>query len=249
MEVALLSGIANRIQSLASMMAAAEAARRPLSVCWPYQKGVCSVKAADIFDINRFPSWVTIKDTCPSGWEAWKQYNKNKEEPIPSGPFQWQLRGSAQPYKKNSKVVFEQMRKLPYSNKLKKTIETLFKGKHVIGVHIRRGDKPYLEKTAPLEAYIKALKKAPRELSFFVCSDDAAAVEAIRAEFGNDRVLTIAKALDRDTPQGGKDAALDFLGLSMTLGIIGSLNTSFSWAASIVGSIPMYRISVPTPNT
>lgn len=221
------------------MMLAAKEFNIPLKLYWPYQKDICSAKAEDVFDLDRFPAGITLSDRAPTGWKTWKKCK--------TGSFQnsyekyCRLKGSVQPYKENSKDFFEIIRSLPYKSSVLQEIKAAFRSKKVVGVHIRRGDKKNMEKKAPLKIYIEILKTMPESFSFFVCSDDKDAVGELKKEFGK-RVLTFAKTFDRSSRGGGKDAVRDLLGLSRTSGIIGSTNSSFSRIAAEIGGLTWYKV-------
>jgi hypothetical protein len=63
--------------------------------------------------------------------------------------------------------------------------------------------------------------------------------------FGEERVITLAKTLDRFTEQGGIDAFLDFLALSQCQEIWGSVYSSFSRLAAEYGGCPLTLIGTP----
>lgn len=133
------------------------------------------------------------------------------------------------------------IRSLPYKRAVLDEIRRTFRGRQVVGVHIRRGDKKDMEKKAPLEDYIEVLTHLPKSFDFFVCSDDKGAIDRLKQEFG-ERVITFTKTFDRSSRSGGKDAVRDLLGLSETIGLVGSTNSSFSRVAADIGGLPWYKV-------
>jgi hypothetical protein len=245
MEVVIHSGMCNRIVSLASMMVAARDFSIPLKVYWPYRETICSVRAADLFDLDRFPKGVVVTDElAPDDSEFWPIYGHEEDNTLkqPRGQLKLNIRVASQPYKKNSKDVHEMIRSLPYKKTVLSAVQKALGKRQIVGVHIRRGDKKGMEEKAPIEAYMALLKTMPDSISFLVCSDEKASVARLKKVFGK-RVLAFAKVFDRSSRAGGKDAVRDLLGLSQTNGIIGSPDSSFSRIAAIIGNLPLYKIS------
>ncbi len=104
----------------------------------------------------------------------------------------------------------------------------------LIGVHIRRGDNDAAIQVSPVEAFIERMRlevDQDPEVSFFLATDDPATERRVKECFPG-KVLTRAKVLARDRPEGVRDALVDLLVLSRCRLILGSYWSSFSDTAS-----------------
>ncbi len=143
------------------------------------------------------------------------------------------------------------LRRLKLREDIRKKIVQHDKGCE-LGVHLRTQDfkRPdidfpdfarnfHLSKmSAFVEKIRQEIKKNPK-LKIFLSSNDPAAEEQIKNEFG-ERVFTYPKqARERDTDEAIQDALIDMYLLSRTSKIIGTNASSFSEIAAALGGIPL----------
>lgn len=115
-----------------------------------------------------------------------------------------------------------------------------------IGVHIRRSDNRRAEQHSPTELFIARMRQeAERDdaVRFFLATDDVDVESRILQEFGDVVRVRPGRILSRSEPQGIRDAAVDLFCLSRCSKVLGSYWSSFSWAASAIGGIPLSIIS------
>ncbi|MFC1771785.1 hypothetical protein ACFL3A_00370 [Pseudomonadota bacterium] len=107
--------------------------------------------------------------------------------------------------------------------------------KHVVGVHIRRGDHKKATKYSPTTLFIKhmemELTRQP-ESRFFLATDSPEVEAHMVGAFGN-RIITHPKcSRDRNNPDAIKDALIDLYCLASCKKILGSFWSSFTNTAS-----------------
>ncbi len=114
-------------------------------------------------------------------------------------------------------------------------------GDYCIGVHIRRTDNLPSKDTSGTEQFIEAMRKEiekNRDVTFYLATDDTKEEERLRSCFP-DRILSHQnKILDRNSPEGIKDALIDLFCLSRTNKILGSFYSSFTDIAADMNKIP-----------
>ncbi|MCK5699506.1 MAG: hypothetical protein KAI29_00070 [Cyclobacteriaceae bacterium] len=117
--------------------------------------------------------------------------------------------------------------------------------KTTIGVHIRRSDHEDSIKFSPIEGFVKKMKLKINQTgaSFFLTTDSYNDKKTIQKRFG-ERIIIHDSKLDRNTPDGSKDAVIDMFCLSNTREIIGSYNSTFSQVAAEIGRIENHLIYV-----
>lgn len=115
---------------------------------------------------------------------------------------------------------------------------------HVYGVQVRRVDNGWTINASPTEAFhaemdrIVSLDPAAR---FFVATDSPQEEALLRRRYV-DRIITHPKILDRNQPQGAKDAVVDLFTLARTLRLLGSCSSSFTDAAAELGGMETTRV-------
>jgi hypothetical protein len=122
------------------------------------------------------------------------------------------------------------------------------RGGPIIGIHIRRTDNAISKAKSPTELFIHVMRQALAahpSIKFFVASDDDAERVILRNTFGPEKILTLARRLDRTSIEGGLEAFLDFLALSQCQEIWGSVHSSFCELAAQYGGIAYVQIGVP----
>ena len=108
-------------------------------------------------------------------------------------------------------------------------------GSRYIGFHIRRGDNVRSIRMSPTSLFTDKMEELLKqgEERFFLSTDSESEEERIRQRFG-ERIITAGnKVLDRNRPQGIKDALVDLLCLSRSAEIYGSYWSSFSETAAL----------------
>lgn len=122
-------------------------------------------------------------------------------------------------------------------------------GRHVIGVHIRRGDNVWANQFVPTELFPAMISRTICRLNadpyLLVCSDNPQAEACIASAFP-DRVLTFPKrkpALSRNSSiTAVEDALAEMYLLSKTELIIRTPSSTFSQCASWLGSVPTLEV-------
>lgn len=118
---------------------------------------------------------------------------------------------------------------------------------HAIGLHIRRGDHGPSRTYSPTHLFTQRLEtefSADANLRAFLATDDPETQDTLRAAFGDRIVIFPKTALDRRDPRAIQDATVDLFCLAATRRILGSTGSSFSRMASMLGQIPIERISL-----
>ena len=106
-----------------------------------------------------------------------------------------------------------------------------------IGIHIRRKD---WRSQKAMEYYFKNMDKLSKKnkgSSFFVCSDDAESLQAMRERYGNVHYYP-TRSLHRGSPEAIEDALIELLLLSKTIFLLGTPGSSFSSMAQVIGGMP-----------
>lgn len=110
-----------------------------------------------------------------------------------------------------------------------------------VALHIRRTDNANSIASSPLSLFIDAIDAEiarDANVRFFLATDD----DSTKAELSRlypDRIYTNPATARRDTPEGVVDALAELLLLSRMKRIYGSFFSTFSDAASRLGSIPL----------
>lgn len=239
------AGFGNRLRALVSGMCAAQDAERYLQVRWCQEVGICRGDLLTFFTPTSFPKFVMIENVVPG--------TASIDEIPCNSPADWdhafqQCNSTISPVSIASHAHFHQtdperwtnhLRTLQPNPRLKAQILNLFQNSTtVVGVHVRRTDNHMSIKNSPTAAFIDAMDAYPQTTMFFVASDDDRERIAMQARFPG-RILTAARFLERTTTNGGVDAFLDFLGLSMCSEILGSHYSSFNEMAAAYGGIQL----------
>lgn len=253
-------GLCNRMRSLDSAMAIAQAAGVELVVEWYKDPNLMSEKFENIFempsDINKI---ITKNYMGPLGKlqkTIQKRLNKIKykncfyekdlvlfldgggdlSELAKSGSLC--IASCAHFYK--DPPFFQKFR--PVAAITKKVNEIMSDSNNVIGIHIRRDDHIEAIKRSPLELFEKAMNEEisnHSDVKFFIATDSVETEDQLKNLYG-DRILTHPKSsLDRDDVAAIKDAMIDLYCLSETSKIIGSYGSSFSDVASQIKGIEL----------
>lgn len=109
-----------------------------------------------------------------------------------------------------------------------------------LGVHIRRTDHADAIAYSPtwtFDGMMAAARASGQATSFFVATDDASE-EAYLAARHPIRVYQ-KRSRNRRELEAIQDAVVDLYCLSRTVGIIGSCGSTFSFVASLIGSVPL----------
>jgi hypothetical protein len=93
----------------------------------------------------------------------------------------------------------------------------------------------------PMEDFLKAMRDAPDDATFFVCSDRPGCLDALRDEFGDRMVTTDPKVLGRHDGSDSLGALAEWYCLSQCDRILTSLFSSFGREAAYVRGIPCVR--------
>lgn len=125
-------------------------------------------------------------------------------------------------------------------------VTSVFSGKKMIGIHVRRTDNIISIKNSPLELFIKEMDKelASNENTFFyVASDSLEEKNRLIARY-KERIITSFEQPQRDTCKGIVDALVELHALSKTEKIYGSSYSTFSNLAAQLGDIQLKVLSL-----
>lgn len=121
-----------------------------------------------------------------------------------------------------------------------KTITDRF-GQQCIGVHIRRTDNIPAKDSSTTRHFIDSMENEIQnnnQVLFFLATDDKEEEATIRSHFPNRILSNVNRVLDRNSPDGIKDAMIDLFCLSHTEKILGSYYSSFTDIAADIRHIP-----------
>jgi hypothetical protein len=108
-------------------------------------------------------------------------------------------------------------------------------------VHIRRTDNQWRDHS-PTGEFVRLMEeeigKGPDRL-FFVATDGSEEEERLKRLFPGRIISHRKRTLDRNSPEGVKDAVVDLYCLARCGKVIGSHRSSFSEAAAQIGQCPL----------
>lgn len=126
-----------------------------------------------------------------------------------------------------------------------KAIETINNlGGNVVGIHIRRTDNSQSILHSPDSLFFEEIDKRIAEdpkICFYLATDDESVKQSFKNKYG-ERLTTSSRPATRSSKEGIFDAAVEMCILSRTKEIIGSHYSSFSEAASLIGSTPLIQV-------
>lgn len=136
-------------------------------------------------------------------------------------------------FKKDAFVLNEVMKK-----RLSSEISRF--GDNTVGVHIRRTDNIDSIRQSPLDLFEAEMAEGiSKGLKYYVCSDDPSVKDALVRKFGQENIILPSGALERNSLEGIRQAAVELFALSKTRYILGSYYSSFSEMASYLGGIEL----------
>lgn len=115
-------------------------------------------------------------------------------------------------------------------------------GNDVMGVHIRRTDNAEAIAASPTEAFVARMRKEPETTHFYVATDDEGVKAELHREFPG-RITTLPRQADRGSLQGMQDALIEMYTLARCRCILGSVHSSYSQTAAIIGRTPLEVIT------
>ena len=121
-----------------------------------------------------------------------------------------------------------------------------FEDKHVIGMHIRRGDHTTPTLGSPLSLFISKIEEEVTldpKTYFYVASDSFSEKKKLKDLFG-ERIITRFDEVRRDNESGIVDALVELYTLAHTSKIYGSLASSYSSLAAELYSIKLEILSL-----
>lgn len=113
------------------------------------------------------------------------------------------------------------------------------------GIHIRRTDHPDSVHGSPLQGFfneINAIMKQDSSAAFYLSTDAEDVVQELKKIFA-DKIITGVTVRSRESKEGIVAALTDLYCLSQCRKILGSLKSTFSERAAIIGRIPLQIIS------
>jgi hypothetical protein len=247
-----LAGLCNRMRSLDSAMALADATGHELHVIWDLNREL-NCRLEDLFELpaaikslrqprsgrfGRRCRWLYYTATC--------QIHLGQKRIV-----RWVQEGrdfrSLRDYRTVSMATWEEFfpRAKPFRAfrpiaALQQTVERYCSEGNVIGVHIRRTDNRASIDKSPTTCFLELMQRevdADRSVKFFVATDSPEEESRLKQRFGG-RIITHAKAtLDRDDPRGIQDAVVDLYSLANCRKLIGSHWSSFTDVAAQIRGI------------
>lgn len=134
-------------------------------------------------------------------------------------------------------------------DEIRKRIEeetSVFSGKKMIGIHVRRTDNVISIKNSPLELFIKEMdKEIEKDINtcFYIASDSLDEKRRLINRY-KERIITSMEQPQRNTQKGIVDALIELCCLSKTEKIYGSAYSTFSVLAAQLGSIELKVLSL-----
>lgn len=125
-------------------------------------------------------------------------------------------------------------------------VTSVFSGKKMIGIHVRRTDNIISIKNSPLELFIKEMDKelvSDENTFFYVASDSLEEKNRLIARY-KERIITSVEQPQRDTYKGIVDALVELHALSKTEKIYGSSYSTFSNLAAQLGDMELKVLSL-----
>ncbi len=258
-------GLANRLRGIASAKILADFTGRRLLVNWDPSETECNVTWEDLF-VDRFERYPLPFSSFGKGanlyddtgsynfyWEVPQLLAQNRSDVVAMRTFRdFRPKGMTEEDFRRAKSQF--YKSLVPVGAVQSAVsnmqERYFKDNDVIGVHIRRTDYySYMGKNmssiAPTRLFIKTMKRIQKtnpRTRFFLATDDKDEEQAIKSHLQDAVIVYEKEAVSRSTPEGMRDALVDWLLLSKTFGIIGSHRSSFNEEAAIVNMIRVERI-------
>ena len=250
LNVQLRHGLANRLITLASCLAASSSLGKEFKFIWNVNE-FCGCAFDDLFDCNvalqAKDCFVDYNDDatftplflspCKSQFfDAFRFHHFRKgglnDWAIHNTPF---LTGKVDP----SALLFN--RALCYLQPSQDVL-SLLRPLHPdsVGVHIRRGDSPW-QRNSPVESFQHVMDQylnSNPKVHFFLATDSSDVRASMISRYGN-RLHSLPSLNSRSCKSGLQSALADLLSLSMTSCILGTYNSSFSWLASAWGLIDL----------
>lgn len=121
-----------------------------------------------------------------------------------------------------------------------RTVLDSYKGKHIIGVHIRRTDNEASIQHSPTKLFAEKMRECldnDSDAVFYLATDDKEVEKEMSAEFPTVTHRCFSDEKIRESEGGIKDAYVDMLCLSRCEKIYGSYGSTFSKMAAVIGGI------------
>lgn len=119
-------------------------------------------------------------------------------------------------------------------------------GDSYVGLHIRRTDSTLSINHSPDSLFIAEIERILKEdpsTTFYLATDSEPTKLKFQNLFGPDKIIFNQHPASRSTLAGIKDAAAELYLLAGSNRIIGTCYSSYSEAASVIGDIPLIKLS------
>ncbi|MBO4965975.1 MAG: hypothetical protein J6C81_06895 [Muribaculaceae bacterium] len=120
-------------------------------------------------------------------------------------------------------------------------------GKDYVGLHIRRTDNVMSIKHSPDSLFLSEIEKILQAVpgtKFYLATDSEETKEKFKQTFGDETIICSPRPASRKSLAGIKDAVEELFTLANASQIIGSFYSSFSEAASLLGSTPLRQLTI-----
>lgn len=137
--------------------------------------------------------------------------------------------------------VYRQFKPIPAIQHQIDTVANRF-NKDTVGIHIRRTDNKMAIKHSPIDFFYQKMDSLidfKAKTNFFVSTDDLKVEHEIIQRYGERIIIQPDKITDRNTLKGMQQAVTDMYLLSRTQRIIGSFQSTFSIVSAKIGCIPL----------
>lgn len=116
-----------------------------------------------------------------------------------------------------------------------KTIMEPYKGKKIVGIHIRRTDHTISIENSPLEKFIEFMDQQEEGTYFYLATDEESTRQKLESRYNVIPRITYSNQATRRSSDGMKDAYVEMLCLSMCDRIFGSYGSTFSMISAYMG--------------
>lgn len=242
--VELNHGLANRLVTLVSCMAASEAMGKEAQFIWSLNRN-CGCRFHDLFensitlvdhkriidfndDTTFRPAFLTSRKTLFYSSYRMRTFEKR-------GSLDWDIHNIPFISGIVDQAAIDFSRRLNMLQPRQEVCDLVPSfSRSAVGVHVRRTDLPWKSRS-PLEAFEKrmgALIAEKPDTQFFLASDSVWVKSYFRDKYG-DAVCCSSEPSSRSSAAGLRHALADIIALSQCRIVLGTFNSSFSWLASM----------------
>lgn len=272
-----IGGLANRFYAIASAIGFCAAHMMDLKIIWFKDKGLGAafhsvlklsegIKHVEVVDAG-WKEWVYDRPRKKNLWLPWigqriafggRIYEKAINEGFSLDDLEKVVEKNQSVYLIHFTLFYDKPDLLKtlqpvdaIQRKVEERIRTLSLDKHMIGLHIRRGDHMRSKLNSPLSLFVDKIKEEIEKdptVRFYVASDDQEEKRTLMAMFGT-RIVSLLTEVKRDNYQGIADALVELYTLSSMKKIYGSVASTYSLLAAQLSDIPLQVLSIDSSHT